>query len=534
MLTLLFQAHANTGWKVFKTRLAAEAYVAKNLPVPSRDNLDVYDMQLDMDYGVIGSSSSSLGMPLHEHLARNFPSTPPLSASSLPPAPPRPHFAKSSSRRSSSASSRLASPLRQEVIEEEPDWFATEDSAPPTLQEPIALEAAPVPLTPTKPQRKSFFGSIKSASRSSLRAEKREQEVVTPLESRDVIARPATSVQRPELKATPSAPSLNSNGRNTQARPMTSSGALETSRRTPSIRSHSSMSSHTLSSNNRPRSATPASVKSLWSDPTTVVDLSESAAPQPQSPGKVYDEYPEVADVSPAGSGANTPKFSRSALKKSGITLPTAAPRTPSSSRGASPLASPWHSPSSSKLTLGRSRSILSLDASKFTTDRTPGCSSPESESERSDYFGGFGQMQTSGELSTLPRAFRPNLRSKLSSASLASSFSASTYKTAYEPTTPPNEPLKVDPTHTSSPTESSNTLSPVQSHNSTSDGTHTYSESGTTSSEGTHSQVSSASSADNNCFGHAKMPAKKSGGMKRFLRMFGMTTKAGNSTTVS
>jgi hypothetical protein len=351
-----------------------------------------------------------------------------------------------------------------------------------------------------------------------------------PLESRDIIARPANSIQRPELKAAPSAPNLDSNGRNTHARPTTSSGALETSRGTPSIRSHSSMSSHTVSSNNRPRSATPASVKSLWSDSTTVVDLSETAAAQPQSPGKVYDEYPEIADASPAGSGANTPKFSRSALKKSGVTLPTAAPRPPSS-RGASPLASPWHSPTSSKLTLGRSRSILSLDTSKFATDRTPDCSSPESETERSDYFGGFGQIQTSGDLSTLPRAFRPNLRSKLSSASLASSFSASTYKTAYEPTTPPNEPLKVDPTHTSSSTESSNTLSPVLSHNSTSDGTHTYSESGTTSSEGTHSQ---ASSADINCFGHAKMPAKKSGGMKRFLRMFGMTTKTGNSMTVS
>lgn len=522
---MFVQTHANTGWKVFKTRLAAEAYVAKNLPAPSRDNLDVYDMQLDMDYGVVGSSSSSLGMPLHEHLARNFPSTPPLSASSLPLAPPRPHFAKSASRRSSNASSRLASPLRQEVIEEEPDWFATEESAPPTLQEPIALEPAPVPTTPTKPQRKSFFGSIKSASRSSLRSEKREQEVAVNMGSRDVIARPATSVQRPENGLKSALPiTSQASGRN-QARPVTSSGALETGRRAPSIRSVSSMSSHTLSSNSRPRSATPASVKSLWSDFTTVVDLSDAEPTQRQSPGKVYDEYPEVAEISPAGSGASTPKFSRSALKKSGVTLPMSAPRSPTPSRGASPLASPWQSPTGSKLTLGRSRSILSLDASMFSGQRTPDCSSPESESEKSDYCGGFGQVRALGD-STMPKAFRPNLRSKLSSSSLASSFSTSTFKTADEPTTPPNEQHKVLPGHTPSSIESPHTLSPVLSHNSTSDGTHTYSESGTFSSDGTHSQVSSV---DNKCFAEVKVRAKRSGGMKRFLRMFGMTTRTGN-----
>ncbi|GHJ86010.1 hypothetical protein NliqN6_2412 [Naganishia liquefaciens] len=521
------KAHANTGWKVFKTRLAAEAYVAKNLPAPSRDNLDVYDMQLDMDYGVIGSSSSSLGMPLHEHLARNFPSTPPLSSSSLPLAPPRPHFARSTKKRSGSGSSRLASPLRQEVIEEEPDWFSADDSAPATLQEPIALEPSAVPPVVTKPQRKSFFGSLKSASRSSLKTEKREQDTGTPMVNRDVIARPATSVQRPEDAAS-TLSRTKPNGRPPSDRPTTSSGA-EHGRRPPSVRSVSAMSSHS-SVDGRPRSATPAVAKSLWAD-STVVDLSESESTKQQSPGKVYDEYPELPEVSPAGSGASTPKFSRSALKKSGITLPTAAPRSPSSSRGASPLGSPWHSPNSSKLSLGRSRSVLSLDASMFTKGRTSNCQSPESESEGSDYFGGFGQIRTHADVSTTPppRAFRPNLRSKLSSSSLASSFSASTFRTAYESSTPPNESQTVDPTHTSSSTQSSHSLSPVMSNNSTSDGTHTYSESGTFSSD---SPTSQASSVDNHCFGEPKVHAKKSGGMKRFLRMFGMTTRAGNPAT--
>lgn len=483
-------------------------------------------MQLDMDYGVIGSSSSSLGMPLHEHLARNFPSTPPLSASSLPLAPPRPHFARSTKKRSGSASSRLASPLRQEVIEEEPDWFSTDDAAPATLQEPITLEPTPVPSIATKPQRKSFFGSIKLASRSSLKTEKSEQDPGMPLDHRDVIARPATLVQRPEDTMT-ALPITKANARNLSGRPMTSSGA-ETGRRAPSIRSASAMSSHSTT-DGRPRSATPAAAKSLWSD-STAVDLSDFEPKQPQSPGKVYDEYPEVPEVSPAGSGASTPKFSRSALKKSGITLPTAAPRSPSSSRGGSPLGSPWHSPDSSKLSLGRSRSLLSLDASMFTKERIANCSSPESENEQSDYFGGFGHIRMPGDLSTPPppRAFRPKLRSKLSSSSLASSFSASTFKTAYESSPPPNEAHKVDPTHTSSSTQSSHTLSPVMS-NSTSEGTHTYSESGTFSSDSCPSQ---ASSVENHCFGDAKIHTKKSGGMKRFLRMFGMTTRAGNPAT--
>lgn len=481
-----------------------------------------------MDYGVIGSSSSSLGMPLHEHLARNFPSTPPLSASSLPLAPPRPHFARSTKKRSGSASSRLASPLRQEVIEEEPDWFSADDAAPATLQEPITLEPAPVPSIAPKPQRKSFFGSIKSASRSSLKTERREQDPDMLLGHHDMITRPATSVLRTE-DAKSTLPMAKANARNPSGRPITSSG-VESGRRAPSIRSASAMSSHSTT-DGRPRSATPAAAKSLWSD-SSVVDLSDSESTQPHSPGKVYDEYPEVPEVSPAGSGASTPKFSRSALKKSGITLPTAAPRSPSSSRGGSPLGSPWHSPNSSKLSLGRSRSILSLDASMFSKERTPNCWSPESENDQSDYFGGSGQMRMAGDLSTAPplKAFRPKLRSKLSSSSLASSFSASTFRTAYESSPPPNEPHKVDPTHTSSSTQSSHTLSPVMS-NSTSEGTHTYSESGTFSSDSTPSQ---ASSVENHCFGDAKIHAKKSGGMKRFLRMFGMTTRAGNPATAT
>lgn len=492
--------------------------------------LDIYDMQLDMTDSVTGSSSSSLSMPFQEHLARNIPSTPPLSASSLPLAPPRPYFAQSSSRRSSNASLRLASPLRQEVIEEEPDNVSAEETTVQELSSPVLREPLPVPSASSKPQRRSFFGSIKSVTRNPSKSEKREKDQpAVALKSPQAVARPVTLTKRHKSEHQVSSTSPRVNAPTPLARPETAPSTVPRTpgRRTPSVRSSSSLSVHPLPSTSRARPVTPQTARSLWADSTPVIDLSDSPLTPPQSPGKVYDEYPEVVDAPHSGTTPNAPKFSRSTLKKTGVTLPMPSPRSPSSPRVASPLGSPWQSPSSSRMVLRRSGSILSLDASISIHNRRSSVTSPHTGSEEpSGYFDTFDQARAIGIASGSPKAFLSNLPSAISSASLASSFSVSSYHTAYDATTPTTAKAQAPSTDGSSSQEGSQTLSPTLSNNSTSDGTRTYSESGASSNDGAHSQYMQRSG---NCLGDAKAHAKKSGGLKRFLRIFGMTSKAGS-----
>ncbi|KAI5455418.1 hypothetical protein NCC49_000229 [Naganishia albida] len=526
------KSHPDTSWKVFKTRLAAEAYVAENLPAPSRDKLDIYDMQLDINDGAIGSSSSSLGMPFHEHLAKNFPSSPPLSSSSLPLAPPRPYFAQSSSRRSSNASLRLASPLRQEVIEEEPDNVSAEETVMQESSPSAPRELLALPSASSNPKRKSFFGTIRSVARNPSKSENRENDQPPAvLKSPEAVARPATLTKRHRsesqgLSMTNSRPE----GSTPFARPGTAPSTIPQTpgRRPPSVRSNSSLSVNAPPPTVRARPATSQSAKSLWADSAPVVDLSDALTTPPQSPGKVYDEYPEVVDAPLSGTTPNAPKFSRSALKKTGVTLPMPSPKLPSSPRVASPLGSPWQSPSGSRMSLRRTGSILSLDASISICSPRPSVTTPSPNTgneEPSGYFDTFDQSRANGNAAVWHKASLPNLPNAISTASLASAFSASSYKTAYDATTPTTGSTQVSSPETSSSQEGSQVLSPTLSNNSTSDGTRTYSESGASSSEHSHSLYMQRSG---NCLGEAKAHAKKSGGLKRFLRIFGMTSKAG------
>jgi hypothetical protein len=192
----------------------------------------------------------------------------------------------------------------------------------------------------------------------------------------------------------------------------------------------------------------------------------------------------------------------------------------------ASPLGSPWQSPSSSRMSLRRSGSILSLDASVSVHVRRSSVMSPYTGNEEpSGYFDTFDQARAIGNASRSEKTTLPDLPSAISCASLASSFSVSSYHTAYDVTTPTTPSTQSPSSEGSNSQEGSQTLSPTLSNNSTSDGTRTYSESGASSSDGAHSQYMQRTG---NCLGDSKAQAKKSGGMKRFLRIFGMTSKAG------
>ncbi|KAJ9098895.1 hypothetical protein QFC19_006234 [Naganishia cerealis] len=493
--------------------------------LPSKETIEAYDMQLDYDCGVNGSPGSSLEMPLHEHLSRNFPSSPPLSTSSLPLAPPRPHFARTSSRRSSNASSRLASPLRQEVIEEEPD-VALEEAM---TREPETT-IVPEPLAANKHQRSSFLSAMKSVGRSSSKWEKREKEqVISPPTTPEPTARPTSSFKRHKSDHIPSAPSSSRDLGATISRPGTSSAlSSATWQRTPSIRSSKSYGSQTLPFGGQSHTVPSNGAKSLWTDSVPVIATSDRPATPPRSPGKVYEEFPEIVDPAHNGSLSNTPKFSRSAMKKNGVMLPMPSPKSPSHSQASSPLGSPWQSPSSgSRMTLGRSRSILSLDTFSILHERLADTSSPSVKTAlESDYFTALEQARAHEELPIHPTTFRPKLRSKVSTSSINSSISAYSFRTACESKTK----SPADTPSTPSSPEGCHILSPIPSNISTSDGTRTFSDSCASSSDSSHTRSSTSTSSS---IGDARKQSKKTGGLKRFLKMFGMT-RAGDLTAVA
>lgn len=509
-------------WKVFKTRLAAEAYVAKNAPaiLPSKETMEAYDMQMDFE------ASNSLGMPLHEHLSRNFPSSPPLSTSSVPLAPPRPHFARPSSRRSSNASSRLASPLRQEVIEEETE-MASEEAVIPTSTE---APTVPEPMAANKQQRKSFLFAMKSVGRSSSRMEKRERDqIISPPATPEPTACPTSSFRRQKSDNALFTVSTSSRDQGTvAARPETPSAPFSaTWQKTPSIRSTTSRKSQMAPSAHHNQTIPSITTRSLWADSVPVIDLTDRPATPPCSPGRVYEEFPETADPANNGSVPNTPKFSRSAMKKNGVTLPMPAPKSPSYSQANSPLGSPWQSPNGSRMTLGRSRSILSLDALSLLHERLADARSPTYQTNlESDYFTASEQVPGHQELPTHPGTHRPILRTMLSSSSINSAISAYSFRGACDY----NSKAPIDGVAVPNSPEGCHVLSPIPSNISTSDGTRTFSESGTSSSDSSHTH--STTSTGNSVSGTRK-ESKKTGGLKKFLKMFGMT-RAGDMTSVS
>ncbi|KAJ9124476.1 hypothetical protein QFC24_003267 [Naganishia onofrii] len=514
---LMIKAHPKALWKVFKTQLAAEAYVAKNAPVvlPSKETMEAYDMQMDFE------SSSSLGMPLHEHLSRNFPSSPPLSTSSLPLAPPRPHFARPSSRRSSNASSRLASPLRQEVIEEESEVASEEEAVARRPESPTV----PEPSSATnKHQRRSFLFAMKSVGRSSSRLERRDKDqIISPPATPEPTARPTSSFKRHKSDNTVPLSSGATTGRpETPSAPNTA-----TWQKTPSIRSTTSRRSQMAPSANYSQTTPSNTTRSLWSDSATVIDLTDRPATPPCSPGRVYEEFPELVDPANNGSVPNTPKFSRAAMKKNGITLPMPAPKSPSHSQANSPLGSPWQSPTGSRMTLGRSRSILSLDALSLLHERLGDAGSPTSKTgPESDYFNALKQTGGHQELPTHPSTFRPIVRTVVSSSSLSSTVSTYSFRGAgdYSGKAP------IDAIAVPDSPEDCHVLSPIPSNISTSDGCRTFSESGASSSDSSHTQ---STTSTGNSISDARKQTKKTGGLKRFLKMFGMT-RVGDMASVS
>ncbi|KAJ9107552.1 hypothetical protein QFC21_001011 [Naganishia friedmannii] len=508
---LEIKGHPETIWKVFKTRLAAEAYVAKNAPavMPSKETMEAYDMQMDFE------SSTSLGMPLHEHLSRNLPSSPPLSTSSLPLAPPRPHFARPSSRRSSNASSRLASPLRQEVIEEETD-IALEEAVSPAPEPPTI----PEPLAANKSQRRSFLFTMKSVGRSSSRLEKRDKNAInSPPATPEPTARPISSFKR--YKSDHAVPLVSESGRDqgpATGPPGTLSAPSSTTwQKTPSIRSTTSRRSQPAPFA-RDSHITPSnSTRSLWTDSVPVIDLTDRPATPPCSPGRVYEEFPELAHPSNNGSVPNTPKFSRSAMKKNGVTLPMPAPKSPSYSQPNSPLESPWQSPTGSRMTLGKSRSILSLDALSLLHEQLADAGSPTSKtSPKADYFSALEQARGHQELPTHPSTVQPRLRTMISSSSISSAMSAYSFRGGYDD----NAKALIETIAAPNSQEGCHVLSPIPSNISTSDGTRTFSESGTSSSDSSHTQ---STTSTGNSISDARKQSRKAGGLKRFLKGFTM-----------
>ncbi|KAJ9123203.1 hypothetical protein QFC22_001396 [Naganishia vaughanmartiniae] len=519
---LEIKGHSKTTWKVFKTRLAAEAYVAKNVPavLPSKEAMEAYDMQMDFE------PTNSLGMPLHEHFSRNFRSSPPLSSSSLPLAPPRPHFARPSSRRCSNASSRLTSPLRQEVIEEETEIALEEAVIAPYAESPTV----PEPLAANKLQRKSFLFAMKSVGRSASRLEKREKDqIISPPATPDSIARPTSSFKR--HRSDNALPLASASGHDQGApidRPESPSAPVpSTWQKTPSIRSTTSRRSQTAPSAHHNQTAPPTTARSLWTDSVQVIDLTDRPATPPCSPGKVYEEYPELADPANNGSIPNTPKFSRSAMKKNGVTLPMPAPRSPSYVQANSPLGSPWQSPTGSRMTLGKSRSILSLDALSLLHERLADVGSPTSKtSPESDYFTALEQARGHQELPTHPSAYPPKLRSMVSSSSINSAISSYSFRG----TPDYNIKASLDAIAVPDSPEGCHVLSPIPSNISTSDGTRTFSESGTSSSDSSHTR---STTSTGNSISDSRKQNQKTGGLKRFLKMFSMT-RAGDMTSVA
>lgn len=417
------KGHPSPSWKTFKTRLAAESYIQGAAPFPLEAPEDAatggYDMQLP--YPVQHPYSASRDLPLHERLQRDFPSTTPASSStpssgpsslrsspSLPDLqPPRPHFARStsgsSSRSGSGSPMARSSPLRQEVTDDEGEGKSSGSSRRPShidLGSDADAENDHVGAMQSRDVKEKKKGSrfslnvmakITGGMLSPPTSPESAARGTRPFRV-DTVDRSASGVLAPPIVLPPAdytrSTSRNSIRSSRSGRSERSSsrqggrygaGDVEAAEayegRPPSMRSVSSASS--LGGKGLPPPPPPA--KSLWADSTPPASPPLSPPPRPmgmrdRSHSNSGSDAESESGMGMAPSLSSAPKFSRSALRKSGVLLPVSAKEmnrsgsvstsgmsSPGLSRSSSPSMSRPLSPSGSISGLRRKSSNNSL-----------------------------------------------------------------------------------------------------------------------------------------------------------------------------
>lgn len=519
--------------------------------------------------------SPQYDLPLHERLTRDFPSTPPLSGPSrTPPSPsnralpdlqpPKPHFARStsgSSSRSGAISPIRSSPLRQEVTDDEAEARRASGSGGSRKPSVVDLgsEADGDNENDTIGQMREGFGQAREKKKSGKRFSFKMMSKITggmlspPTSPEtaargeksfrvDTVDRSASGVLAPPIVLPP--PDYSRSSSRSSVRSSRSGRSDRSSSnqhkygqgdflvaeayegKTPSIRSTSSMNS--LNSKALP----PPPARSLWGDVTP-------PASPPISPPAVLGQRDRGvsgsgsdADSEGLGASSSAPKFSRSALKKSGVLMPISvkeASRTGSMSP--TPLSSPGSparplSPSESIPGLRRktsSNSINSLGSLRNLHDKLASLSGTMMSS------GMFEKTEEGENQSAVARPKLDDFRS-VSSQSVNSVTSYASFATAKEePTvvvTPPPELNNSDGTRLpdSNIDDQTDSLAPTTSHASGSEDHQAFSESSHAQSVVTHAQSDGVLERSGDVRLGLGGTQKKRKGFGRFFKALGLS----------